>query len=354
MLYTYKYSYNHKIHDLNKHLLIFFRKIRDVPKSARFLPKKYFHSDFIKVIKGTLLEVKFREFFNHFKTLGTHQKEEFYIIVRDSQSIDRLLEDIKIDCNPYSKDGLKLILNNVTPLMNLMSALYCSLSSKNGRYDIYDHYEEIYKKAESKICPFCGVETLHRYHREDYDHLAPKSIYPLFTVNMRNLAPMCTQCNEKIKLNQDVFYKDDDKNIRRPFAYPYKTKIEVNLDFNNSIIPQTDINDPEGKWFIKFMPENELVITWKDVFEIEKRYIVDFIDGFYKDWITYFLNQYDRNINNEDDLKKLLKEYSDILYKQPLHEKNIIKAPLFKYLSECDNSYFYSSLLTRIKKKLIA
>ena len=354
MLYTYKYIYNHKIHGLNKHLLIFFRKIRSVNNNAQFSLNKYFHSDFVKIIKGTKLEKKFRSFFKHFKSLNTSKQDKFYKIIKETQSLNQIFEDTSIDCNEFSIDGLQKVLGDTTTLVDLMSSLYKNISLKDGRWNIYDHYYGVYKATAVKICPFCGVEILHKLHREDYDHLAAKSIYPLFAINMRNLAPMCAYCNEKIKLKKDVFYKDNNKTIRRPFAYPYKTSFNIKLDFNGSIIPQTDINFQEGDWRIDFSPNHELVKTWLDVFEIENRYIEDYIKEFYKDWITHFLLIYSASINSEIDLKDKLKEYSDKLYLQPLHEKNIIKSSLFKYFSECNNSTFYSSMMKRIKTKLIA
>ncbi|MDD3319881.1 MAG: hypothetical protein PHS59_00340 [Paludibacter sp.] len=358
MLYTYQYIHKHKIHELNKHLLIFFRRIKNVKSSSKFVLETYFHKDFITVIEGTQLEVQFRTFFNTYKKLSANNKNLFYNVIIDSQSIQYLFEDISIDCNRFSNTELEKIIGHSSMLKNLMSTLYKSMSAKNGHWKIYDHYSNIYNGRKSpKVCPFCGVELLHSSFREDYDHLAPKGVYPLFSINMRNLAPMCTFCNEKCKGEKDVFYEDRNKTKRRRFAYPYNMMVEIALDYSESILPETDYKYPEGYWKIKFNPDIDYVKTWLDIFQIENRYVTDYIIPNYFEWLDQFIftiSDKELIINEKNLLRTELSRYSNRLFKQPFLDTNIIKAPLFKYFADCENESFYTSLLRRIKTKISA
>ncbi|RLD89272.1 MAG: hypothetical protein DRJ09_06835 [Bacteroidetes bacterium] len=84
------------------------------------------------------------------------------------------------------------------------------------------HYKEFMKSNTEGICPFCGIHTIkennHKY-REVYDHYIPKAIYPFVSLNFKNLAPMCQECNSTYK-GTKVPIEDDNKKRKLAF-YPY-------------------------------------------------------------------------------------------------------------------------------------
>jgi len=203
-----------------------------------------------------------------------------------------------------------------------------------------------------KACPFCGIGTMHQTFQEDYDHLACKKHYPLSATNLKNLAPMCGPCNTKFKKDIDVLY---DQSIRRPFAYPYTTVINVEFDYSKSIIPGTDKKTSKGHWKIEIIPNSDINKTWFTVFQIEKRYVMDYVQPKFDIWIDNFLDDIaDNNISipNVTTLKAELKKISKSWKSKRFIESNIIKGPLFDYLADCNNSIFYNSIMRRLGDKI--
>ncbi len=333
MLYKYQYIRKHSLHRLHKHLLFFFRRIRNVKRSTAFrIDGNYFHPEFSSLlsISPTLAE-KFKLFFNSYKKLTNEQKNDFYSRIEKCQCIKCFFEDTSVDCSDIKKDSLQQLIGNDS-LYNLMKYI-SETTLKSDRWDIIGHYKQMYSDMPlDKICPFCGVENMHQTFREDYDHLLPKSIYPLLAVNLYNLAPMCSFCNEKAKKEQDILYKDD---VRRSFAYPYTTELNINFSFTESIIPQTDINNDEGKWVLTINTDSEKNITWFEVFNIERRYIDDYLkfDSWTMDFI-YNLIKSNANIDNEEQLKTELLLTAQLFEKRRFSNCNIVKSPIVLLLSK--------------------
>lgn len=64
--------------------------------------------------------------------------------------------------------------------------------------DIDDHYQAFVSTNKAGKCPFCGIGDIkgaHHSKREAYDHYLPKALYPFNSINFRNLAPACHECN---------------------------------------------------------------------------------------------------------------------------------------------------------------
>lgn len=343
MLYKYKYIKRHTIHGLNKYLLYFFRKIRTLSSSATFrINGAYFHSDFSEILKNSPeLKKKFKMFFDSYKILSDVQKTEFYNKVVKCQCVSCFFEDISVDCSDIKINSIQQLIGN-NSLYELMKHLYDTL--KSTRWKIIDHYIEMYNEMpQDKVCPFCGIESMHQTFREDYDHLLPKSIYPLLSVNLQNLAPMCSICNEKAKKEIDILYKNGS---RRSFAYPYTTELSFTLNFSGSIIPQTDLNNQQGSWHISVLPQSDINVTWFEVFNIERRYLDDYFrfDIWTSDFVADLI-RYNQNVENEEQLKCELLKTAKTYERYKLRHSNIIKAPLFYFLANCNNHIFYNSLL---------
>jgi 5-methylcytosine-specific restriction endonuclease McrA len=357
MLYKYFYVRNHKAHKLHKHFLYFLRKIKSTNSNSNFIVSRYFHPNFqvkINDSRSKKLKDAFKLFFNSYKVLDENLKREFDSIIIDSLGIETYFEDISKNCEIFNNDNIVRIINNDS-FKQLLLMLYKKLSTWNI-WEIDKHYLLIYNEMPShKSCPFCGINQMSRTYKPDYDHIAYKAKYPIFAINLKNLVPMCSECNQKNKKQKDVFYKD---NLRRPFAYPYSSSIDLELDFSNSIIPDTDITNQSGKWKVKFLPNNNHVKTWNDVFEIEKRYIADNVSPKFDKWTYgYFIDDVvnlEKKINDFSDLKKELKNYSIRFLNKKLEDSNIIWGYLFLYLAECNNDVFYKTLLNEYNRRKAA
>lgn len=353
MLYQYVYIKKHRIHLLNRYLNHFFFKIRGVKSNSSFIKNRYFHQDFLPFLdRSEKLESKFKDFFNTFKKLNDEKKAQFNDLVRIGITVEKSFEDTDIQCVSMRVENIKSILGNDS-LKVLMDYLYTT-TFKSSSFNLKDHYQQMYKYMPYKICPFCGIEMMHKTYQEDYDHIAPKSKYPLIAINLKNLAPMCHQCNSKFKQEIDIYYNDGK---RRPYAYPYTTTLEIDLDFTGSIIEQTDSKDYNGKWCIKILPEQPLTKTWNEVFHLEERYKTDYLEAKFQDWMNEFFESIKMCQTSIDTTEELINQFTiaaDSFYRNRFNNLNIIKAPLFRFLGSGELIEFYNSILMLFKERFAA
>jgi hypothetical protein len=74
-------------------------------------------------------------------------------------------------------------------------------------------------------CPFCGIGNIkspHHTKREAHNHYLPKALYPFNSINVRNLAPTCHECNSTYKLSKDPAHNDAKR--RRKAFNPYMSQ----------------------------------------------------------------------------------------------------------------------------------
>lgn len=140
--------------------------------------------------------------------------------------------------------------------------------------DIRGHYQQAFLSANTVgKCAFCGIHDIkgpHQPAREAYDHYLPKALYPFNSVNFHNLAPTCHECNSTYKLSKDPAHN---LGGRRKAFYPYSTAgfvVQLRVILQNTDIDRLTPSDIT----IQFGPVtlHEELETWKEVYEIEKRY----------------------------------------------------------------------------------
>lgn len=350
MLLTYQYPVNHQMEALNSHFFEFLTSIRNVRPTAQFRPSVYFNVQFLEIVNSSpKLKLKLGNFFSTFKVLSQDKKDAFYNLVVKSQNIQNFFTDNTIDCIDVQTINVNSILGNNS--FNILVSHLFSITLKS--LDIKNHYKLIYDAMPHKVCPFCGVEKMHKSFQEDYDHLAAKRHYPIVAINMKNLAPMCHTCNSKNKGEKDVL--NNANGTRKLFTYPYSQTVDVSIDFSNCIIPYTDEHNPEGNWDIALLPDNSIISNWDLIFNIKKRYKEDYLECCFEDWLDEFLDGlilYNVPINNEQHIIDQLIQWSQNLHSKKFYNINFIKAPLFSYLSGCGINSFYLSLLARYNQKL--
>ncbi len=357
MLYKYHYVKEHKMHKLNQHFLFFIRKIRNVKKRAKYEPTTYFHYSFLNKTgkiaphrkENKKLNDKFKIFFETFKKLDDSEKLKFYKLILFSKDLHLYFENSLINVSVMHKDRISEILGNDS-FSHLMSELWDSL--KTNSWEIDKHYEEIFNHLpESRICTFCGINPLShpQSYRADYDHLAFKGDYPISAINLKNMAPSCSECNQKYKHDTDVFYKSD--KTRRVFNYPFLNFINVQLDFLGTIFPSTDVSNLNGKWEIQIQPDTELTRSWDEVYKIRERYVRDILLTDYNTWIGQFkqeLKDHGIKVMDENCLKKYFIMHFRRYGKDKLQKRYIVKSSLYKYLYKCNNSVLYNQLIKEI------
>jgi hypothetical protein len=159
-----------------------------------------------------------------------------------------------------------------------------ALKAKIGEID--DHYLKFVQINNVGKCPFCGIGDIkgpHHSKREAYDHYLPKALYPFNSINFRNLAPACHECNSTYKLSKDPVHN---KVGRRKAFYPYAAAshaIEIAIDLGATDIDRLTPADIQ----VTFGPANayEEIETWKEVFGIDERYKAKCCGTDAKDWL---------------------------------------------------------------------
>jgi hypothetical protein len=166
-----------------------------------------------------------------------------------------------------------------------------ALRAKIG--DINDHYQTFVATNKAGKCPFCGIGDIkgeHHSKREAYDHYLPKALYPFNSINFRNLAPACHECNSTYKLSKDPAYNLAE---RRKAFYPFAAAaqiIDIQVALQHSDIENLKPADVQ----MQFGPAavTEEIETWKDVYGIEERYKAKFCgenDGKY--WLAQVIDE---------------------------------------------------------------
>ncbi|WP_231563322.1 HNH endonuclease [Salegentibacter sp. Hel_I_6] len=168
-----------------------------------------------------------------------------------------------------------------------IKSFYSKLYGKESPFNLKDfgslktkslpsHYQEFFTHNTEGKCPFCGIKDLkgiHHTKKEAYDHYIPKGKFPFNSINFKNLAPMCNDCNSSYKGEDLVIGEISNRN--KAF-YPYKTSqpdikdFQISLKLNNPDILEIQPDDIELE--IKLNGFDEEIEAWKRVFEIDERY----------------------------------------------------------------------------------
>lgn len=215
-----------------------------------------------------------------------------------------------------------------------------ALKNKIGNID--DHYRNFVQINSVGKCPFCGigdVKGVHHTKRDAYDHYLPKGLYPFNSINFRNLAPACHECNSTYKLAKDPLHSAAGN--RKAF-YPYAThgcSIDITINLVNSDIGQVKPGDIE----LGFGPAglSEEIDTWKDVYGIEERYKAKCCsdsDGKY--WLTQLIDEWQGNDKSPADYLKTLTRQAS---KNPVADSNFLRKA---FLDACDRAGLFSGNVT--------
>lgn len=199
-----------------------------------------------------------------------------------------------------------------------------TLRAKIG--DIEDHYNKGFLSAnKTGICPFCGIEHIkgpHHTKREAYDHYLPKARYPFNSINFRNLAPACHECNSSYKLTKDPVHSAA---ARRKAFYPYAAPgpaIEVEVTLRHSDVErmtQADISLLFGPAVV-----SEEIATWKEVFGIEERYKAKlFEENGGRAWLEQMLDEWKVGGRDPKDYLATLARHT---LKRPYADCNFLKS----------------------------
>lgn len=200
------------------------------------------------------------------------------------------------------------------------------------------NYRRLYDQLDSKVCAFCGVESLDApgQKREALDHYLPIATYPFAGVNFRNLSPMGTKCNSRYKLQQDILV-DPKTGDRRACCDPYNsTAIILSLKSSRPFKgPRVGlVTCPD--WVIKWEGgDPEKLETWESVFAISERYRESSLNPNFRDWIDHFCQWAARpsyDVGSPEALREVLREFSDTVVPGRIAEAAFLKRATFQML----------------------
>ena len=274
--------------------------------------------------------------YNLFVPLSTTQKE----FIRDTFNSNNRIEGLCCnDIEPiFYKDIIREVSQDLSDtLKDFNNYLYKFLDKSDAAFvkhytSATIYYKELVSQLPASRCPFCGIERIKskRISRRDaYDHYIPKSLLPFTAINVKNLAPMCKDCNESWKSDNNPIMTNKDSGDNRKTFYPFCNDLpEIGIYFDNLYLDPLD--EDEHNIEIRYeCEEYEVeVSTWRSIFYIDERYD-DLIRTDCKVWLEEVRMLGDRK--TDDTLAKT--EYIQKKQENKFIESNFLTIP---FLLACD------------------
>jgi len=202
---------------------------------------------------------------------------------------------------------------------------------KQPDFHLNSHYDKFFT-SNDKLCPFCGLNPLEKdssNHRDDYDHYLPKEKYPFNAINLKNLCPMCSDCNKKWKDTNNPIH--DGSSQKQAFFY-YNNTVDPIVDISVNLI-NTDIQNLDLSITFSSVTQQNEVDSWDRVFSTSRRYKDILLhEQIGKTWLRFEKAQYDRAIQQNSHYSVQNTIY--LAKSDPLGDKNFIKAP---FLEACQS-----------------
>ncbi|SHI31443.1 HNH endonuclease [Clostridium intestinale] len=209
-----------------------------------------------------------------------------------------------------------------------MKKMYKSRFSNKLYTNQYEYYTKL--RSSQKYCPYCNFHTR---EVKQLDHYLPKSKFPSLSLVVKNLVPICKDCNE---VKDDFFSFDYSEQFIHPY---YDEKIEDAFKFLQCDIIEDKIIG--FKFYIKKLSH------WDDVFfekvkfhfkklEIDKLYLSDFNTEF--DVVFDELKEMYKETNSEELIRISLQRKVKVYDK-----KKIMPWRHAGFKSLLDSDWFFES-----------
>ena len=278
--------------------------------------------------------------------LSDPQRQQFAAWYDNNNDIEALCS-----CDPAKVPGTYADVKKISEKLEAELKAFCqslftdvidlgAVTSRIGEMNA--HYNDFVKANKAGKCPYCGYNDIkgeHHSRREAYDHFLPKGVYPFNSVNFRNLAPMCHECNSSYKLKLDPVRHIDpisrkNTGIRRKAFYTYSAKnpaISVNVTLKTDDVANLTPDDIDLQFDSPGCSEE--VESWSDVFGIEERYKAKCCaenDG--KAWLQHVIEE---SANYGRSVDEMLAEIERAAARAPCDSANFLKRP---FLVACKNA----------------
>lgn len=288
MIRSYKYentAVQLKLHEL---ILSFFDRIEN---ETGVFDDSFFSADLLylanrhpKILKTPCIDI-----YNTIRTWNQKDRSNLCMQIKNSNNIESICEGTVMP---------KKISRTVTGLLKIIRDLFLNLYKQVLDGDAFNekftttlrtHFDSFSKlNSEITLCPICGIGELKKHQdvtRDQYDHYLPQSIYPLSSINFKNLVPTCKECNSlDVKAEKDIVALASNKKLFFPYDSTHKG-ITVNF-----IVAKDNPNIDEIKWEVACVnPDNKIdeVISWKRIYDIDNRY-QGFVTARIEKWYRHF------------------------------------------------------------------
>lgn len=352
MLFAYKYV-PHQMEQMQKFIdFIFYEVWCKAPSSGSFKLDLFDGNADLKEVMtsffyghtqgGDFFYTHVESIYGLFEVLTQPQIDQFKLWYQSNNDIEKSCANDPVVHIARYKDILVTYPKLGKQLATFFRGLYdksllnlADLKAKIG--EISNHNQAFFQVNNIGKCPFCGISDLkgiHHTRREAYDHYLPKFRYPFNSINFRNLAPACHECNSTYKLSKDPAHN---AHGRRKAFYPYAShdsNIELAINFGkadfDNLVP-TDIQLVFGPPAVK-----EEIETWKDVYGIEERYKAKCCSSDAKDWLEQVRILRDAHGINSIASIAVVKQLAD---KSPVANSNFLK---IAFLEGCDHAGLFA------------
>lgn len=303
MIQNYKYESTSVQLKLQELILSFFDRIENETGDFN---ESFFGADLLEIAKRhpVILKKPCIDIYEIIKTWDQVERSDFCKKIRDSNNIENIC---KGNYTPVrigrTASGLWKILRDL--FINLYNqVLDGEAFDEKYTTSLRNHFDAFSKLNSSiTLCPICGIGELKKHQdvtRDQYDHYLPKAIYPLSSVNFKNLVPICKECNSfDVKGEKDIISISSNKKLFYLFDETHKgitVAFKIILDHRNieNIQWAIEYNNPDNKV--------DEIISWKNIYSIEARY-----QGYVKGRITKWYGHYWEYMN-----KASLAHFSDV------------------------------------------
>lgn len=293
--------------------------------------------------------------YEDFRSLSKKDREILKNWYKLNNDINALCQDRSLQPISYDK-----LIREYPTVGKKIKSFYTSLYGNGSPFNLVafgdlreivsKHYFEFMKINDEEICPFCGLSSIkgtNHSTREAYDHFMPKAKYPFTSINFKNLAPMCHDCNSSYKLSKEpLMHIDPIKkkvlNIRRRAFYPYSLKkwsFKTQVQLNNKDIVNLSSDDININFTsINSYSHLDQLESWNETFGIDERYKAKILGkrGANK-WYQEFAeleNLKKLEPENEATFQRLYEMKMNEINADPLDNGNFIKKA---FLEECKN-----------------
>ena len=276
--------------------------------------------------EGKTFRSEINRIYEIFKELSPEEKG----IIKNAWSINNEIEKL---CNKEIvpiplQDMPEVVEKDIKPLFKWCYEYLLGVSKVKG--DKLAYYRKLIEGNGFKVCPCCGLidfEAEDSSFREDYDHYLPKKLYPLASVNFKNLVPLCSKCNQDRKKAKNPI--ESDRKAFYPFSetdhyISIKFKIDSSKDLDN--LTKEDLK-------ITFEGNEDKIKTWDWLFDIEERYS-SYIRSNAKTILRGLKKRHRRNRQKDSSfsffatVEEEIEDYNDDKYS----DKKFLKIALFEEL----------------------